>query len=208
MLLVLLKKGSDYMKKIILSIVAVLCITLLVSGGTYAYFIISTNGNTNGVASSANQFNIIFTKGEELSGTLDPSDSRNDSMKASANIRLATGATRATVNVYLNVEEISSSLSNGSLKWEVEAKKNGNSVTISPSSGDFTACAYNNTTRACQDGDKLYIVRDYLLDYVDTEFTVYIWLNDSLVSTSVADAVFNASIGADTGEFTGQSIGP
>lgn len=190
------------MKKYWLSIVIVLSTILLVVGATFAYFSFSIRANNN-ITADASNMSIIFTPGDELTEVVDPSSSRDNRIKTTASIRAVNGAVKPNANLYLNIEDISSSLTSGALVWEVEAVKNNQSVTLSPSSGTFENCMHNGVSGACVAGDKLYIVTDYELDYVDTEFTIYIWLDSSNISESVSDAVFNASIGADTEEFTG-----
>lgn len=196
------------MKKIIFSILAVLLIALLTVSVTYSFFLSNANGNNQKVASNSSGYNIIFTKVSDFDGELDPTTERNEDVYSVVKMKVTSNTARVNANLYINIENISSSIATGALTWEVVATKGGNSVTISPSSGNFASCDHNGTIGACQSGDKLYIVNNYLLDYTDTEFTVYIWLNASLLTGSVTDAVFDASIGADTTKFTGTILPP
>ena len=191
------------MKKIILSIVGVLCVALIIVGATYAYFLTGVNGNSGLAAGNATNYDIIFTKVSDFEGTLDPGTTRNDDVYSVVRIKVAGNTARVEANLYINIENISSSIATSALKWEFVATKNGSNVTITPSSGDFASCNHGGILEACESGDKLYIVTNYLLDYTDTEFTVYIWLDANLLDGNVADAVLEASIGADTENFTG-----
>ncbi len=189
------------MKKIESSIIiAAVMVVLLTIASTYAFFITSTVGNENSVAAIGNTFDIIFTKDTKLTGPLDPSSSRNDNIKSSVKLRAANESVKPMVNIYINIEEISSVLRGDILIWEVEATKNNQTVSLNPTSGTFNECIHNDISGPCQDGDKLYIVKNYLLDNVDTQFDVYIWLDESEIVSSVADAVFTASIGAETSD--------
>lgn len=191
------------MKKLMFSILAVFSIALLVVGATYAYFTFVISANNMAIGNS-DKFNIVFTSVQDLTGDLEVSDSRSESMKSIVRVKAASGSVLPTVNLYISIDSISESLASNALVWEIVGTKNNQSITISPSSGDFTTCTHpNGTTGTCQAGDKLYILEDYLLDYIDSEFTVYIWLDGNVATSSLTDATISASIGVETEEFTG-----
>ncbi len=191
------------MKKILVSVIAVLFIAILTVGVTYSFFLVSASGNTSKVAGNAISHNIIFTKGANLTGSLDPSNSRDNSMYTSASIRVTSNSTKPLVDVYINIENIASELGISALKWEVEATKGGNSVTLSPTSGDFASCSHNSVLGSCVTGDRIYVASGYELDTVDTEFKVYIWLDGNEINTDISNATLNASLGAEISKFTG-----
>ncbi len=191
------------MKKILIPIVAVFLVALLIVGATYSFFVAGSSGNNGGSVANSIGYNIIFTKGANLIGDIEPSISYDENRYVSANVRVSTNSAMPSVDVYINIESISQNLGISALKWKVEATKGGNSVTLSSTTGDFASCSHNNVTGPCQTGDKIYVARDYVLDTVDTLFKVYIWLDGNMISTNISDAVLNASLGAETRSFTG-----
>ena len=194
------------MRRMILSILSVIMLAVVTVSATYAYYQSSVNGTTNSVGASSNEFDVIYTGGNQLSGQLQVASSRSENFKTTVSIRLAPNSTLAKANLYIKISEISSVLASDMLVWEVVAQNNGESVTLTPSRGDFTTCTHSNgTTGTCQSGDKLYIVTNYNLLYTDTDFTIYVWINGDKATNAVVGASFSASVGAETENLTGSS---
>lgn len=196
------------MKKILISVIGVMLIALLTVGVTYSFFLTSASGNASKVAGNSAGYDIVFTKVRDLSGEIEPTSQRSNDMYANVKIRVTNTSALVAANLYIDIEEISSEIATSALKWELVGTKSGNSITLNPSSGDFASCNHSGTLGACQDGDRLYILKNYVLDTVDSDFVLYIWLDGNMIFDDVSDAVFNASVGADNVNFTGVLIPP
>ena len=192
------------MKRMLLSILSVMMLAIVTVSATYAYYQSSVNGTANSVGSASDEFDVIYTGGNQLSGQLQITNSRSEDFKTTVSIKMAPNSALAKANIYIKISEISSVLASDKLVWEVVGEHDGEEITLTPNSGDFTTCTHSDgTTGTCTSGDKLYIVTDYDLDYDDTDFTIYIWINGTKVTNDVIGARFSASVGAETLNLSG-----
>lgn len=187
------------MKKTILYIAIVLLLIIITASGTYAYLVAATNSTANAANTKGAVLDVIYTKGEDISGTLNLTKDKNGGLETTINIRLSDDSVQVSANLYINIEEITETIANSALNWEVYETVNNTEILVG--SGTFADCG-NGT--ACKTNDKLYIVNNYELSTTNTTFTVYIWLNGNAVGNEVLNAVFKGKIGAESGNFTGE----
>ena len=186
------------MKKLITYIIIITLLVILIVGGTYAYFLASTDGNE--FVTSANKFEVIYLGGEKISGSLEFANSKSEEMKTTVNIRMAKDSVPGIANLYIQIDEITENIATEALIWEVYKEYKG--VKSFAGSGTFVDCKTDSTKRKCETGDKLYIVNDYELSEENTSFTIYIWLNGSLATNDALGGNFKGYIGAETENFT------
>lgn len=180
------------MKKKIYIIIAVIILGLATVGATYAFF--TARVSANNLNSSSMDFKVVYTGGTTIDGSLELLKTRDGASNTTVHIRMDEGSTLAKANLYINIDEISSELATSGFLWEVEGKKNN--TVVYTNSGNFNGKATN---------DKLYIVEEYQLDYVNTDFTVYLWLDFDTVGNEVIGKTFRGYIGAETEYFTGKA---
>lgn len=176
-------------KSVIVSIVIVLLIVVVVSAITYAYYIAVTNEES--VDTGSGKLDINYVKPGDLTGTLLLSTSRDGGLKTTATASLNDGSVDALFNMYIT-PTVLTNLDIPALKWEVEGVRDGEIVCSD--NGDFEGAEVNT---------KIKILDSCLLSTTETTFTVYIWLDASLVTTTVGGASFDAKIGADSVPITG-----
>ena len=144
----------------------------------------------------------VYTGGEAIEGEMDLSTDKSGGYNTTVNISISENSVVAKANLYIDIQEISSSLATEGLTWEVYKTING---TESPeASGTFADCDPSNAVKKCTAGDKLYIVTDYTLSTTPTAFTVYVWLNGHKVGNEVIGASFKGIIKAESENFTGK----
>lgn len=163
-------------------ILIVITLCLLTFGITYAWFIMSRTSNNVNAASSGN-LQIIYDKGQDVLGTLYPTNSKDNGLKATVTIRQTEASIQGLATINLNISTIDKELAISALKWELYA--NGSDVPIN--TGDFS-----NTSSS----DVIKLVEDYQLSTVDTKFDLYIWLNGNESGNNVINKSFGAYISA------------
>lgn len=177
-------------KVLIISIIAVILIIVVVSAGTYAY-LVATSNEGNIPSAGTGRLNIDYTSPENIGGSLEPSLTREDGLKAVSTVSLAQNSIKALFNMYINPTALTN-LNIEALKWEVEGIKNGESVYTN--AGNFSTAEV---------GKAIKIVDGYALDYESTTFNVYIWLDERLLTSGIDNASFGAKITADSSSVTG-----
>lgn len=187
------------MKKILIYIIAIFMSVILIVGGTYAFFVATSNSNQ--IVTNSTKFEVIYTGGKQIGGKLEFSNSKTEDFKTAVNIRMAEGSVLGIANLYIQIDEITSNIANEALTWEVYKTYDG--VESFEGSGSFADCQTGTNKRNCETGDKLYIVDDYKLSEKNTTFTIYIWLNGNLANNSAIGGIFKGYIGAETENFTG-----
>ena len=176
-------------KNIIVSIVIVVVLILLVSGASYAYIVAATSGASTGVSSG--KLDINYVKPSDITGELSASSTRNSGLKATASASLNTGSVGALFNIYITPTSLTN-LSIPALKWEAEGIRDGSIVCSN--NGDFSSATVNN---------KIKVIDGCELSSTVTTFNVYIWLDASLITTSISGANFGAKITVDSVPITG-----
>lgn len=176
-------------KNVIVSIIVVVLLIVFVSAVTYAYLLAITNEAD--VDTGSGKLDIAYSKPADLTGNLTISDSRNGGLKTTATASLNTGSEDALFNMYIT-PTVLTNLNIPALRWEVEGVRNDEIVCTG--SGDFSNAVVDT---------KFKILDSCKLSTDVTTFTVYIWLDSSLITTSVGGAQFDAKIGADSVPITG-----
>lgn len=189
------------MKKGIIYISVILLLAIVTSGATYAYLTAVTNSGTNTVSTSGAKIEVVYSGGTAIEGPISMSLDKSGGLNTTVNIRITENSVAAKANLFINVNQITSSLATDALIWEVYKTVDG--VESFVGSGTFLDCKATDGVKQCASGDKLYIVNDYLLSTTDTAFTVYIWLNGDKAGNEVLGATFKGTIGAESEEFTG-----
>lgn len=177
-------------KNILLSVAGVMLIIILVSAFTYAY--ITTITNEEAIGAGSGELDINYTKPAELTGMLLISNNRDGGLKTTASASINDGSEDALFNMYIT-PTVLTNLNIPALKWEVEGVRNNEIVCTG--SGDFRNAVVDT---------KFKILDSCKLSTDVTTFTVYIWLDSSLITTSVGGAQFDAKIGADAVPITGE----
>lgn len=177
-------------KQIIYSIIAVLIISTTVFGATYAYFNASVTNSVSQTNSST--ANIIYSGGSPISGTMQQVANRSGGYSTVINISAGSNSIQPKVNMYINIENITSNLAVAGLKWEVDITRTGDSLVHY--SGNFSG--YNSTTN-----NVIPIVSDYQLTTTNSQVTVYIWLDGALTNNDVLGGSFSGYISASSEQF-------
>lgn len=186
-------------KKMIISIVIVLFIAIVVVAATYAYIMATTNeGATDTIGSG--KLDINYQKPDDFEGRgLAMSNNRDGGLKAIAKASLKEGSETAILNMYIT-PTVLYNLNIPALKWEAEGVRGGK--VICSGSGDFSTAVVGEPI-------KLFIndindnISDCVLTNEETIFNIYVWLDASLVTTSIGGLQFSAKIGADSVPITG-----
>ncbi len=199
------------MKKMTLYLIIVLVLVgILSAGGSYAYFRAVTNSTVNADTAEAYEFEVIYSGGEIIQGDLNMSLDKTGGSNSTVTIRMGEDSALPKASLYIDITDISNNtlMDNSpwqkALKWEVIGTKNGS--TVYTDSGNFMECSLSGNV-TCTNNQKLYIVKNYQLDYVDTEFTVWIWLDAEIADNGAVDAYIKALIAATTEQYTGQISG-
>ena len=187
------------MKKIIVYISIILLIIIVTAGSTFAYLTATANSEINSVITEGTEIKMIYTGGKKLEGAISLTEDKTGGLNTTVNISLEEDSAKVKTNLYINVNQITSSLASEGFKWEVYK----NDETLPLNTGNFLGCQSGNTTKKCSNGDKLYIVKDYETLTTNTSFTVYVWLDGNLVGNEVLGASFTGTIGAESEKFTG-----
>ena len=177
-------------KSIIVSIVSVIVLILLVSGASYAYIVASTN-EVN-VDTGSGNLDINYVKPSDITGKLSASSDRSLGLKAISSASLKTGSVDALFNIYITPTALTN-LNIPALKWEAEGVRDG--TVVCSDSGDFSSATV---------GTKIKVIDSCMLSTTVTTFNVYIWLDASLITTSISDASFGAKISVDSVPITGE----
>lgn len=179
-------------KRIITSIAIVILIIIIGVGATYAFFIASTNSGN--ATTNTGELDIIYDPFDPLTGNLMSSPNRSTGLSASATASLATGSVDALFSMSIIPTLISDELKTNALVWEVEGVRNGSIVCSGR--GNFSSAVVGVPIEVFANGCDL--------DTEVTTFTVYIWLNENLISSSINDASFNATINVNSVPITGE----
>jgi len=185
----------DKGKKIIVSIIIVFLIIVVIISGTYAFLLAMTN---DGEASTGSgMLGINYDTPDDIGGMLIPSDDRSGGLFTSTTASLKTGSQRALFNMYITPTALNN-LNITALKWEAEGLRDTNNDgtldIVCFNNGNFSAAEVNRAIK---------IINGCELDYVDTTFNIYIWIDANILNTSLSGATFRAKIGADSVDITG-----
>lgn len=193
------------MKKIPIYIIIILLITIITAGSTYAYLVANINSEVNGVKGEGAELNVVYQEGLPLEGEISPSINKNAGLHTTVNIRRTEDSVEAKTHLFIKVESITPSLASAGFIWEVykivETEEETTEEFIT--TGNFTQCKSSTGTKKCANGDKLYIINDYILSPTNTSFKVYVWIDGSKSGNEVIGASFKGVVLAETEKFTG-----
>lgn len=180
-------------KNTIILIIGLIVSIPIIVGSTYAYYLSTIKTDNTSLKTDANNFEVIYSGGEEITGPINLSKSREQGLNTSVKIKMAEGSALAKANIYINVEKITSNLAIDGFIWEVVGTKNDKEVYTN--TGTFKGVTSNTSVP---------IVSNYPLSYEDTIFTVYFWINGEMVDNSVLNSEFIGTIGASSEKYTAE----
>jgi len=160
-------------------IVITLC--LVTFSITYAWFQTAVLTDDLQNVSASGKLDIIYDKGQDITGSLEPSLDKSEGLNATVKIRKTEASVDALGSISLIIEDMDTELSVPGLKWEVY--KTGQEIVFS-----------QGTFEGLESGDTIELVKDYKLITEDTEFTVYIWLSGEETDNKVLDKLLDAYI--------------
>ncbi len=141
---------------------------ILILSGTYALFKWTSSG-TN-VAIDAHLGVVYEREHETLTGTLNPTNSKEGGLSTNITLWTTTKKTKVYGTLFFSVKSIPSPLNtNSMLKWELW---NDNTKI---SSGDFNGYG---------EGDIVELFKDIELSNEEDIFTLYVWLDDDCITTT------------------------
>lgn len=178
------------MKKIILYIVGILLVATLIITGTYAYLVTTINSGNALIGSSSN-IAVIYTKDANIEGELNLVGSYKEGNKATVKIKLANDSVDAKADIYMKVTTIGQDIASNALKWELFRTYQGTESFVG-----------RGTFDGVSSGNKIYVDRDYRLSTEETSYTVYIWLDGSLIGNEALGESFIGYIGAEAQHIT------
>lgn len=177
-------------KKIVFYIVIVILLCVVVATASYAYIV--SNTNEENVDNGSGKVDVVYTISENITGVqLIPAEKSSDGIHSVATARLNTNSVSSAFNIYIIPTSITG-LNIKALKWEVTGTYND--TIVYSNNGDFSAATANTP---------ITIVNGYELKNTDTTFDIYIWLDASLINTTLDNNKFTAKISADTVPVTG-----
>lgn len=182
-------------KRTIYTIVGLLLLTILVIGGTYAYFSLTAVGNTPVTTNSA-KFEVLYQGGQGYTGPLVLAANKEGGHKETIKVKVSQGSINAKLSLVLQIDQMSSEMAINGFKWEIYGYKNNSQVYSGQ--GNFagkSATAGSNTITL--------VNNDYTITEDETTFDVYWWLDGNMVSTDLGGSSFSCHIGAQTESITG-----
>lgn len=189
------------MKKVMIYTIAILLIIILTVGTTYAFFSAATS-SFNKLNSETHKLEVIYTGDTEINGHLNLVKVKEDGYDRTISIGLSEDSVGAAANIYISIDEISSTIATQALKWEIYKVQNKTESLYN--SGTFVDCGEIGATKTkCTAGNRIYMITDYTLSTTPSEFKVYIWLNGYQVGNEVLGATIKGYIGAETENISG-----
>lgn len=177
-------------KRLLLYICFVLLLIIIVGGATYAYILGRTNEEN--VSNNSGMVGVNYTINENITGAqLVPTDSKTGGLHSVATASSVSDSVNTKLNIYIT-PNVLEGLNISALKWEVTGTNGGS--TVYSNSGNFSGASV---------GTPIKIVNGYELKSTVTTFDIYIWLDASLINTSIDNKQFKAKISADTVQITG-----
>jgi len=182
-------------KKLIILITLGVLIIAAITASTYAYLLAMTNEED--ASTGSGMLGINYNPPADIGGMLVPTSDRNGGLFTTTTASLETGSEKALFNMYITPTSLTN-MNIAALKWESEGLRDTNNDgvldTVCAGSGDFSNASVNKD---------IVIIDHCELDYTDTVFNIYIWLDSNLLDTSLDGATFGAKIGADSVNITG-----
>ena len=185
----------DKKKKLVIAIMVVLLLIVVVSSTTYAYIIGMTNEGS--ASTGSGMLDINYATPGDITGNLIPSADRSGGLFTTTTASLETGSQIAYLNMYITPTALTN-LNIAALKWEAEGLRD-----TDDDGEDDVVCSWTGNFSTAEVNKAIKVINGCQLDYSDTTFNIYIWLDASLLNTSLSGATFGATIGADSVDITG-----
>ena len=184
-------------KQLLYTIVMLTCIAVITVGGTYAFFMFNISGNTPTNTATSN-FAISYDGGgSSFDGPLNLVNNRDGGYKKTLKIKTVNSSVNPKLNLYLQIDSISSNLAIDAFKWEIYGY-NSSGTQVYSKTGTF------KNYSATSGSNIINLVNyDYTLTSDETRFDVYLWLNINEVSNDVLGGTFKGHIDARSEQFTG-----
>lgn len=189
------------MKKMIIYATMLLIITILTVGSTFAYF--SATLKNNSLKGNTAQLDVIYKGDTALNEALKLVNSKEQGYNRTISLQLAQNSLEATANLYIYVEQITSTLATDALNWELYQVIDGEEKHIK--SGSFIDCGDVGETKSkCTANQKIYMLTSHKLSKEEvSQFVIYLWLNGAKVDNTILGATFKGYIGAETENISG-----
>lgn len=179
--------------KTIYIIIAILLLTIIVAGSTYAAFMAMVSGS-NEVKTNSSKLEVVYTGDDsEITEPMTIASKKEEGQIRTVNISVTEDSVEAKATIYINIEEITDNLAIEGFIWEVYGVQSGKDVYYKK--GNFDG--YNNTTN-----NIVNIVEDYKLTDENTTFTIYLWIDGNQTDNKVIGSSFKGHIGAKTENFS------
>ena len=166
--------------KIIGTILGIVLFIVLVAGATYAYLLLKSETD---LTTGTGKFSIDYKIVKDITATnLSPSTNKSGGLIGKVQAKLSDNSLVGNFNIYITPKTIDGLNTNEALKYEVYV--------------DNSTAAYKNITA----NTKVKVVDAYSLSSTSsyTTFTIYIWLDNNLVTNEMFGKTFNATISADS----------
>ena len=171
--------------KIIGTILGIVLFIVLVAGATYAYLLLKSETDlTTGTGKISIDYKIV----QNITATnLSPSTNKSGGLIGKVQAKLSDNSLAGNFNIYITPKTIDGLNTNEALKYEVYVD---NSTTA------YKTGSFKNITA----NTKVKVVDAYSLSSTSsyTTFTIYIWLDNNLVTNEMFGKTFNATISADS----------
>ena len=171
--------------KIIGTILGIVLFIALVAGATYAYLLLK---NETDLTTGTGKFSIDYKIVQNITATnLSPSTNKSGGLIGKVQAKLSDNSLAGNFNIYITPKTIDGLNTNEALKYEVYVD---NSTTA------YKTGSFKNITA----NTKVKVVDAYSLSSTSsyTTFTIYIWLDNNLVTNEMFGKTFNATISADS----------
>lgn len=189
------------MKKTLTYGLILLIVTIITVSGTYAFFTATTTAEEP-IAVESHQLEVIYMGDTEINGGLDLVRDKSGGHRRQVSIALSENSVGAAANIYININQITSTLATDALTWEVYKLENEEEIEYS--NGTFLDCGQPGETKiTCSAGKRIYLVNDLELSTTPQIFVIYIWLNGYKAGNEVLGATLKGYIGAETENITG-----
>jgi len=181
-------------------VILLLIVAIITIGGTYAFFI-ATIATPNFTVES-HQLEVIYTGDEEINGGLNLVKDKSGGYRREVSIGLSENSVGAAANIYISVDQITSTLATEALTWEIYKLEDG--VENLYDQGTFVDCGnLGETKTTCAAGKRIYMVENLVLSTTQQQFAIYVWLNGYKAGNEVLGATLKGYIGAETENITG-----
>ena len=171
--------------KIIGTILGIVLFIVLVAGATYAYLLLKSETD---LTTGTGKFSIDYKIVQDITATnLSPSTNKSGGLIGKVQAKLSDNSLAGNFNIYITPKTIDGLNTNEALKYEVYVDNS----TTAYKTGSFKNITANTEVKVV-DAYSLSSTSSY------TTFTIYIWLDNNLVTNEMFGKTFNATISADS----------